>query len=130
MLTRDEIKAIILGTPASEIRSILGEIEDEQGLDLTPVRVEMFRAAPAYGGAPFRDMDVQYVVELQVIPENRLPVVLVIRQTLGLGLGEALDLVKRAPQVIKRFDYEYEAKALVEKFRSAGATAALLQETA
>ena len=53
MLTREEIKAIVLGTPASELRSILGEIEDETGLDLTPVRPEMERPIPVYGAAPF-----------------------------------------------------------------------------
>lgn len=120
MPTREELKTLLRAVPLAEVRSIVTELEEEAAelLDMP---------MPAYG-APFFSMDEDYAVELQVVPEARMPVILLVRQTLGLGLGEALDLVKRAPQVIKRFDYEYEAKDLVEKFRGAGATAAILRE--
>ncbi len=62
-----------------------------------------------------------FTVELKDAGAQKIQVIKVVREALGLGLKEAKDLVDAAPKVVKENIKKEEAEELKKKFEEAGA---------
>ena len=67
------------------------------------------------------DEDERYDVILVRLGERKINVIKAVRETLGLGLGEAKDFVESLPQAVKRDVSRDEAEYLKRRFEQEGA---------
>ncbi len=126
----DEVKAgEVVETPA-KFKAVVEAIEKMSVLDLNEL-VKFFEkkfgvsaaavavAAPgaAVGGAEEKD---SFTVELKDGGANKISVIKVIKEVLGLGLKEAKDLVDGAPKVVKEGLKKADADELKKKLEEAG----------
>lgn len=83
-------------------------------------------AAPAGGGAEEGGAAVaektSFNVELKAAGDQKINVIKVIRETTGLGLKEAKDLVDAAPKIVKEGVKKEEAEEIKQKLVAVGAT--------
>ncbi|MBI4121312.1 MAG: 50S ribosomal protein L7/L12 [Parcubacteria group bacterium] len=78
-------------------------------------------AAPAAGdAAPAAAEKTSFDVELSAAGDQKIQVIKVIKESLGLGLKEAKDLVDGAPAMLKQGMKKEEAEALKKKVEEAG----------
>ncbi len=113
----------------AKFKSIVEEIEKMSVLDLNEL-VKVFEAkfgvsatavaaAPLAGGAAEEVKDT-HNVELTDGGANKIAVIKVVKEVLGLGLKEAKDLVDGAPAMIKTDMKKEEAEALKKQIEEAG----------
>lgn len=76
-------------------------------------------AIPGAGAAPAEEKSA-FTVELTSGGEQKIQVIKVIKEVLGLGLKEAKDLVDGAPKVLKEGMKKEEAEDLKKKLEEAG----------
>ena len=81
-------------------------------------------ASPATGAAQVEEKT-SFTVELKDGGAQKIQVIKVIREVLGLGLKEAKDLVDGAPKVVKENVKKEEAEELKKKIEEAGGKAEL-----
>lgn len=81
----------------------------------------MMAAAPAAGGAAAAGEEKDaFTVVLASAGENKIAVMKVVKEALGLGLKEAKDLVDAAPSNVKEGVKKAEAEELKKKIEEAG----------
>lgn len=113
----------------AKFKSIVEEIEKMSVLDLNEL-VKVFEAkfgvsatavaaAPAAGGAAEETKDTMNV-ELTDGGANKIAVIKVVKEVLGLGLKEAKDLVDGAPAMLKTDVKKEDAEALKKQIEDAG----------
>ena len=106
-----------------ELNDLVKAIEEKFGVSAAAVA-----AAPAAGaagadaGAEAKDA---FTVELTASGEQKIAVMKVVKEALGLGLKEAKDLVDGAPSVLKDGMKKAEAEDLKKKIEEAGGTVTL-----
>jgi large subunit ribosomal protein L7/L12 len=71
--------------------------------------------------ADWRDEEERFDVILVDVGPRKINVIKAVRETLGLGLGEAKDFIESAPQLVKAGVSTDEAKVLRHRFEEAGA---------
>lgn len=100
-----------------ELNDLVKAIEEKFG-----VSAQAVAAAPAAGGAAggAEEKD-SYTVVLSSAGDNKIGVMKVVKEALGLGLKEAKDLVDGAPSNIKEGVKKAEAEELKKKLEEAGA---------
>lgn len=100
-----------------ELNELVKAIEEKFGVSAAAVAV----AGPAAGGAG-ADAEVKdsFTVELTEAGEQKIAVMKVVKEILGLGLKEAKDLVDGAPSVLKQGAKKDEAEDLKKKIEEAG----------
>lgn len=100
-----------------ELNELVKAIEEKFGVSAAAVAV----AGPAAGGAG-ADAEVKdsFTVELTEAGEQKIAVMKVVKEVLGLGLKEAKDLVDGAPSVLKQGAKKDEAEDLKKKIEEAG----------
>jgi large subunit ribosomal protein L7/L12 len=115
----------------AEFKSIVEAIEKMTVLQLSEL-VKVFEkkfgvsaaavavAGPAAGGAGADEGKSTMTVELADAGANKIQVIKVVKDILGLGLKEAKDLVDGAPSVIKENVEKAEADDLKKKIEEAG----------
>lgn len=123
----------------AKFKSIVEEIEKMSVLDLSElvkILEEKFgvtaqaavMVAPA-GGAPAGGDDAEekdsFTVELKAAGDQKIQVIKVVKEAVGLGLKEAKDLVDGAPKAVKEGVKKEEAEELKKKLEDAGATVEL-----
>ena len=110
----------IKGMTIMELNSLVKALEEEFGVSAAaPVAVA---AAPVAGAAaPAAEEKTEFNVVLKEIGANKLAVVKVVKEVIGLGLVEAKNLVEKMG-VIKENVPKDEADAMVAKIKEAGAT--------
>ncbi len=117
-------------TVPAKFEKIVSEIEQMSVLDLNEL-VKVFEekfgvsatavaAAPAAAGAGAADEKSLFNVELTDGGANKIAVIKVIKEVLGLGLKEAKDLVDGAPKMVKEGMKKEEAEALKKQIEEAG----------
>ena len=81
-------------------------------------------AAPAEGGAaaPAAEEKTEFDVVLAAAGDKKLNGIKVVKESLGLGLTDATDLVDGAPKTLKEGASKEEAEALKKALEEAGAT--------
>ena len=112
----------VKGMTVLELNEFVKMIEEEFGVSAAAMAV----AAPAAGGAaaaPAEEEQTEFTVVLKDIGPNKIPVIKVVREATGLGLGEAKALVDAAPSNVKEGLNKDAATELVNKFKEVGATA-------
>ncbi len=99
-----------------ELNDLVKAIEEKFGVSAAAVS-----AAPAAGaadaGAEAKD---SFTVELTSAGEQKIGVMKVVKEALGLGLKEAKDMVDAAPSVLKDGMKKAEAEDLKKKIEEAG----------
>lgn len=102
-----------------ELHELVKFLEKKFGVSASAVAV----AAPAAGAVA--DEKTSFDVNLKDGGANKISVIKVIKEVLGLGLKEAKDLVDAAPSVIKAGMKKEEAEALKKQIEEAGGSVEL-----
>jgi len=119
----------------TKFASMISEIEKMSVLDLHELvkaleekfdvkAGAMAAAGPAAAGEAAEEKSA-YTVVLAAAGEQKIAVMKVVKEVLGLGLKEAKDLVDGAPSTIKEGLKKEEAEALQKQLIEAGATVEL-----
>jgi large subunit ribosomal protein L7/L12 len=127
MENTEEKKAV--SVPA-KFEKIVKEIEEMSVLDLNEL-VKVFEekfgvsatavaAGPAAAAGPAEEEKSTADVELTDGGANKIAVIKVVKEVLGLGLKEAKDLVDAAPSMLKAGMKKEEAEALKKSIEEAG----------
>jgi large subunit ribosomal protein L7/L12 len=98
-----------------ELNTLVKAIEEKWGVSAAAVAV----AGPAAGGAAAEEKS-EFDVELTAIGEQKIAVIKVVKEALGLGLAEAKTLVESAPAKLKDGMKKEDAEALKKKIEDAG----------
>lgn len=109
---------------AVELNQLVKSLEEEFGVSAAAMVVAGGAGGAADAGAAGGQADVVNI-ELTDIGQQKIGVIKVVKEILGLGLKEAKDLVEKAPTVIKeKVKYE-EAEGIKAKLEAEGATITL-----
>lgn len=125
----ETIQAEVIETPAQfktvveaiekmsvlELHELVKFLEKKFGVSASAVAV----AAPA-GAAAGAEEKTSFDVNLADAGSNKIAVIKVVKEVLGLGLKEAKDLVDAAPAVIKAGMKKEDAEALKKQVEEAG----------
>lgn len=126
----EEVKKEEVSVPA-KFKSIVESIESMSVLDLNEL-VKLLEkkfgvsaaavavAAPAGGASAATEEKTSFNVELKEAGTQKIAVIKVVKELLGLGLKEAKDLVDAAPSKLKDGMKKEEAEALKKKIEEAG----------
>ena len=122
-LTKNQQQVIdlIKEMSAVELNGVVKAIEEEFGVSAAAMVV----AGGATGGAAAADAGAgsdSVNVELTEAGQQKIAVIKVVKEVLGIDLKAAKDLVEAAPKVIKENVKMEEAEALKTKLTEAGAT--------
>ena len=110
----EEIKAMTV----LELNDLVKAIEEEFGVSAAaPVMV-----AGAAAAAPVEEEKTEFDVVLKAAGANKIAVIKVVKEIMGLGLKEAKDLVEGAPKTLKEGVSKDEAEALKKQLEEATAT--------
>ena len=103
-----------------ELKELVSEIETKFGVS----GAIMVGAAPAAGGeaAPAAEEKTEFDVILASAGDKKLNVIKVVKESLGLGLKDAKDLVDGAPKTLKEGASKEDAEALKKALEEVGAT--------
>ena len=103
-----------------ELSELVKGIEEKYGVSAAAV------AAPAASGAAAAaEEKTNFDVVLKETGANKIAVIKVVRDVIGLGLKEAKDLVEGAPKTVKEGAEKAEAEEIKAKFVEAGAVVEL-----
>lgn len=119
----------------AKFKKIVEEIETMSVLDLNEL-VKVFEkkfgvsasavaAGPAAAAGPAEDEKSTANVELTDGGANKIAVIKIVKEVLGLGLKEAKDMVDAAPSMLKTDMKKEEAEELKKKIEEAGGKATL-----
>jgi large subunit ribosomal protein L7/L12 len=106
------------GATVIELHELVKAIEEKFGVSAAAVA-----SAPAAGGAGEDAAEAKsaYTVHLVSPGEQKIPVMKVVKEAMGLGLKEAKDLVDGAPIDLKKDMPKADAEALKKALEEAGA---------
>lgn len=107
------------GASVLELNDLVKAIEEKFGVSAAAVAAAPAAGGAAEGGAEEKDA---FTVELTSAGEQKIAVMKVVKEALGLGLKDAKDLVDGAPSVLKEGMKKDEAEDLKKKLEEAGAT--------
>src|SRR3989304_10382121 len=105
-----------------EVSQLVKALEEKFGVSAAPAAA--FMAAPAgkaAGGAAEVEEKTSFDVELSEAGANKIAVIKVVKNTTGLGLKEAKELVDAAPKMVKEQVKKEDAEALKKELEAAGA---------
>lgn len=102
------------GASVLELNDLVKAIEEKFGVSAAAVA-----AAPAAAAGAVEEKD-SFTVVLASAGEQKIAVMKVVKEALGLGLKEAKDLVDSAPSTIKDGVKKEEAEALKKSIEEAG----------
>ncbi len=111
----------IEGMSVLELHELVKVFEKKFGVSAAAVAV----AGPAAGGGDAGEEQSEFSVELTDGGAQKIAVIKVVKEVLGLGLKEAKDMVDGAPAVVKEGMKKEDAEALKAKLEEAGAKVTL-----
>jgi large subunit ribosomal protein L7/L12 len=111
-----DIVSAIEGMSVLELNELVKVFEEKFGVSASAVAV----AGPAAGGAAEAEEKDAFSVVLASAGEQKIAVMKVVKEALGLGLKEAKDLVDAAPSTLKDGLKKDEAEALKKSIEEAG----------
>ncbi len=103
-----------------ELNDLVKAIEEKWGVSAAAVAV----AAPGAAAGAAEEQD-SFNVELTEGGAQKIAVIKVVKEVLGLGLKEAKDMVDGAPAIVKEGMKKEDAEALKAKLEEAGAKVTL-----
>ena len=99
-----------------DLNELVKLLEKKFGVSAAAVAV----AAPAAGAGEAKEEKSTFNVELKDGGAQKIAVIKVVKEVLGLGLKEAKDLVDAAPKVLKEGMKKVEAEELKKRIEAAG----------
>lgn len=114
-MNQDQIIEAVEKMTVVELNTLVKAIEEKWGVSATAVAA----AGPAAGGAQAEEKD-EFNVELASFGEQKIAVIKVVKEVLGLGLAEAKTLVESAPAMLKEGMKKDAAEDLKKKVEEAG----------
>lgn len=99
-----------------DLHELVKALEEKFGVSAAAVAV----AGPAAGGAPAAEEKDAFSVVLASAGEQKIAVMKIVKEALGLGLKDAKDLVDAAPSTLKDGMKKAEAEDLKKKIEEAG----------
>ncbi len=99
-----------------ELNEVVKAIEEKFGVSAAAVAV----AGPAGAGAEAVEEKATFTVVLSSSGEQKIAVMKIVKEALGLGLKDAKDLVDAAPSTLKEGMKKVEAEELKKKIETAG----------
>ncbi len=118
-----DIKAIaeeLVNLTVKEVNELATILKEEYGIEPAAAAVAV-AAGPAAGGAAAAEEKTAFDVVLKSAGAAKLQVVKAVKESCGLGLKEAKDLVDGAPSTLKEGVAKEEAEALKKALEEAGA---------
>ena len=119
-----DLKAIaeeLVNLTVKEVNELATILKDEYGIEPAAAAVAV-AAGPAAGGAAAAEEEkTDFDVVLKSAGAAKLQVVKAVKESCGLGLKEAKELVDGAPSVLKEGMPKSEAEALKKTLEEAGA---------
>lgn len=119
-MTHEQIIEAVEKMTVLELNDLVKAIEEKWGVSATAVAV----AAPGAGAGAGEEQS-EFTVELTDGGAQKIAVIKVVKEVLGLGLKEAKDMVDGAPAVVKEGMKKEDAEALKAKLEEAGAKVTL-----
>jgi large subunit ribosomal protein L7/L12 len=116
--TPDKFKTIVDGIEKMsvlDLNELVKFLEKKFGVSAAAVAV----AGPAAAAGPAEEKST-FNVELKDAGAQKIAIIKVVKEVLGLGLKEAKDLVDAAPSMLKEGMKKEEAEALKKKIEEAG----------
>jgi len=110
----EKIISEVEGMTVLELNELVKAFEEKFGVSATAV------AGPAAAAGPAAEEKSTANVELSDAGANKIAVIKVVKEALGLGLKEAKDLVDAAPSMLKQDMKKEEAEDLKKKIEEAG----------
>lgn len=119
-LTNDQILDAIASMTVLEASELVKAMEEKFGVTAAVA----VAAGPAAGGAAAAEEQSEFNVSLDSFDAaKKIPVIKVVREITGLGLGEAKALVEGAPKVLKEAVSKADADEIIKKIEAAGGKA-------
>ncbi|HIU89549.1 MAG TPA: 50S ribosomal protein L7/L12 [Candidatus Caccomonas pullistercoris] len=118
-----DIKAIaeeLVNLTVKEVNELATILKEEYGIEPAAAAVAV-AAGPVAGGAAAAEEKTAFDVVLKSAGAAKLQVVKAVKESCGLGLKEAKDLVDGAPSTLKEGVAKEEAEALKKALEEAGA---------
>lgn len=112
-MNKDQIIEAVEKMTILELNELVKTIEEKWGVSAAAVAV----AGPAAAAAEEKS---SFTVELTSFGEQKIAVIKVVKEALGLGLAEAKTLVESAPTKLKDDMKKEDAEALKAKIETAG----------
>jgi len=113
-MTNDQIIEAVEKMTVLELNTLVKAIEEKWGVSAAAVAVA---AGPAAGAAEEKST---FTVELTAAGDQKVAVIKVVKEALGLGLAEAKAVVDGAPKVLKEDMKKEDAEELKKKIEGAG----------
>ena len=114
-MTQEQIIEAVEKMTVLELNALVKAIEEKWGVSAAAVAV----AGPAAGGAA-ADEKSDFNVELTSFGEQKIAVIKIVKEVLGLGLSEAKTMVEGAPVLMKADVKKEDAEAWKTKIEAAG----------
>jgi len=114
-MTQEQIIEAVEKMTVLELNTLVKAIEEKWGVSAAAVAV----AGPG-AGAGAGEEKTEFNVELTAVGEQKIAVIKVVKEVLGLGLKEAKDLVEAAPSMLKEGMKKEDAEALKKRIEDAG----------
>ena len=119
-VTKEEILDTIAAMSVLEVSELVKAMEEKFGVTAAVA----VAAGPAAGAAPAGEEQTEFTVTLESFDAaKKIPVIKVVREITGLGLGEAKALVEGAPKALKEGVSKADADEFIKKIEEAGGKA-------
>ena len=109
----------LVNLTVKEVTELANVLKDEYGIE--PAAAAIAVAAPAAAGAAAAAEQTEFDVILKNAGAQKLGIVKLVKESTGIGLKEAKELVDKAPVAIKEKASKEDAEALKAKLEEAGA---------
>ena len=120
-LTNDQILDAIASMSVLEVSELVKAMEEKFGVTAAVAVAAGPAAGAAAGGA---EEQTEFTVTLESFDAaKKIPVIKVVREITGLGLGEAKALVEGAPKTLKEGVSKADADEMIKKVEEAGGKA-------
>lgn len=119
-LTNDQILDAIASMSVLEVSELVKAMEEKFGVTAAVA----VAAGPAADAAAPAEEQTEFTVTLESFDAaKKIPVIKVVREITGLGLGEAKALVEGAPKALKEGVSKADADEMIKKVEEAGGKA-------
>ena len=120
-LTNDQILDAIASMSVLEVSELVKAMEEKFGVTAA---VAVAAGPAAAGAAAGAEEQTEFTVTLESFDAaKKIPVIKVVREITGLGLGEAKALVEGAPKALKEGVSKADADDIIKKIEEAGGKA-------
>lgn len=120
-VTQEEVVDYIKNLKLSEVKGLIGILEDELGVTANAPMAIMAGGAAGDGAAAAAEKT-EFDVELTSFGTAKIKVIKAVREITGLGLKEAKGLVEAAPSKVKEGVSKEDAESIKETLEAAGAS--------